>query len=158
MEERKGLLCVFCAAVLYSIGGLCIKVIPWNGMSINGARTAIALVVIGGYLLAARHPLRFNRWILVGALCVFGTNALFSLANKLTTAAQRHCPAIHGPHLCHSGVGAVLAEAAPKAGCGRLCGGAGGRAVLFCRQPEPGGRPGQRPGPDLRDLLRPGCS
>ena len=88
MEERKGLLCVFCAAVLYSIGGLCIKVIPWNGMSINGARTAIALVVIGGYLLAARHPLRFNRWILVGALCVFGTNALFSLANKLTTAAN----------------------------------------------------------------------
>ena len=88
MEERKGLLCVFCAAVLYSIGGLCIKVIPWNGMSINGARTAIALVVIGGYLLAARHPLRFNRWSLVGALCVFGTNALFSLANKLTTAAN----------------------------------------------------------------------
>ena len=88
MEERKGLLCVFCAAVLYRIGGLCIKVIPWNGMSINGARTAIALVVIGGYLLAARHPLRFNRWILVGALCVFGTNALFSLANKLTTAAN----------------------------------------------------------------------
>ena len=88
MEERKGLLCVFCAAVLYSIGGLCIKVIPWNGMSINGARTAIALVVIGGYLLAARHPLRFNPWILVGALCVFGTNALFSLANKLTTAAN----------------------------------------------------------------------
>ena len=88
MEERKGLRCVFCAAVLYSIGGLCIKVIPWNGMSINGARTAIALVVIGGYLLAARHPLRFNRWILVGALCVFGTNALFSLANKLTTAAN----------------------------------------------------------------------
>ena len=88
MEERKGLLCVFCAAVLYSIGGLCIKVIPWNGMSINGARTAIALVVIGGYLLAARHPLRFSRWILVGALCVFGTNTLFSLANKLTTAAN----------------------------------------------------------------------
>ena len=88
MERRKGLLCVFCASLLYSIGGLCIKLIPWNGMAINGARTAIALVVIAGYLLAARHPLRTNRWVLLGALCIFGATALFSLANKLTTAAN----------------------------------------------------------------------
>ena len=57
-------------------------------MAINGARTAIALVVIGAYLAAVRHPLRFNRWIAVGALSIFGTNALFSVANKLTTAAN----------------------------------------------------------------------
>ena len=44
-KQRTGVLCVFIAAVLYSIGGLCIKVIPWNGISINGGRTAIALVV-----------------------------------------------------------------------------------------------------------------
>lgn len=65
-----------------------IKVIPWNGMSINGGRTAIALLVIGGYLIWTRHPLRLNRWVLLGALSVFGTNALFSVANKLTTAAN----------------------------------------------------------------------
>lgn len=85
---KKGTLFVFLAAVLYSIGGLCIKVIPWNGMSINGGRTAIALVVIGGYLALTRHPLRFNRWIFLGAMSVFSTNALFSVANKLTTAAN----------------------------------------------------------------------
>ena len=86
--SRRGTLFVCAAAVLYSIGGLCIKVIPWNGMSINGGRTAIALLVIGGYLLWTRHPLRLNRWVLLGALSVFGTNALFSVANKLTTAAN----------------------------------------------------------------------
>lgn len=86
--QRKGILCVFLAAVLYSIGGLCIKVIPWNGMSINGGRTAIALVVIGGYLLWRRHRPRLNRWILLGAVCVSGTNILYALANKLTTAAN----------------------------------------------------------------------
>jgi drug/metabolite transporter (DMT)-like permease len=32
--------------------------------------------------------LRFNRWIFLGALSVFGCNVLFSLANKLTTAAN----------------------------------------------------------------------
>lgn len=87
-KENRGTLCVFLAAVFYSIGGLCIKVIPWNGMSINGGRTAIALVVIGAYLWVVKHPLRWNRWVALGALCVFSTNALFSVANKLTTAAN----------------------------------------------------------------------
>ena len=64
------------------------KVIPWSGMSINGGRTVIALVTIGIYLLIIRHPLRFNRWILLGAVAVSGTNMLFSVANKMTTSAN----------------------------------------------------------------------
>ena len=87
-RRQRGTLYVFVAALLYSIGGLCIKVIPWNGMSINGGRTAIALVVIGAYLIWRRHPLKLNRWVAIGALSVFGCNALFSMANKMTTAAN----------------------------------------------------------------------
>ena len=87
-SKQKGPLLVFLAAVFYSIGGLCIKVIPWGGMAINGGRTAIALVVIGAYLLIVKHPLRLNRWVALGAVSVFGCNALFSVANKLTTAAN----------------------------------------------------------------------
>ena len=79
---------MFLAAVLYSIGGLCIKLIPWSGMAINGARTAIALVVIGLYLKLTDHRPKMNLWVLVGALAVCGTNILFSIANKLTTAAN----------------------------------------------------------------------
>lgn len=86
--RQRGTLCVFLAAVLYSIGGLCIKVIPWNGMSINGGRNLIALAVIGGYLAATRHRPRVNRGVLLGAACICGTNTLFTLANKLTTAAN----------------------------------------------------------------------
>ena len=87
-DRKKGTLFVFLAAILYSIGGLCIKVIPWSGIAINGARTAIALVVIGLYLVITKHRLRFNRWILLGAVSVFGTNLLFAIANKMTTAAN----------------------------------------------------------------------
>jgi len=87
-QSPKGTLFVFLAALLYSIGGLCIKVIPWNGMSINGGRTAIALVVIGIYLVCRKHPLKTNRWVLLGGVFVFSCNALFSVANKLTTAAN----------------------------------------------------------------------
>ena len=86
--RQRGTLCVFLAAVLYSIGGLCIKLIPWGGMAINGARTAIALTVIGLYLKVTHHRLRMNPWVLVGSLAVCGTNILFSIANKLTTAAN----------------------------------------------------------------------
>ena len=68
--RQRGVLCVFIAAVLYSIGGLCIKVIPWNGLSINSARNIISIVVVGGYLLLTRHKLRFNRFIALGGLCV----------------------------------------------------------------------------------------
>lgn len=88
MKKNMGVVCVFLAAVLYSIGGLCIKLIPWNGMSINGGRNMVALVVIGAYLLLTHHKLRLNRWVLLGAISVCGTNVLFCLANKLTTAAN----------------------------------------------------------------------
>ena len=87
-KKQVGTLCVFIAAVLYSLGGLCIKVIPWDGLSINSARNIVALVVVGGYLILTHHKLRLNRWILLGAICVCGTNVLFSVANKLTTAAN----------------------------------------------------------------------
>lgn len=79
---------MFLAAVLYSIGGLCIKLIPWGGMAINGGRTAIALVVISLYLGMIRHRPRMNLWVLVGAVSVCGSNILFSVANKLTTAGN----------------------------------------------------------------------
>lgn len=87
-RRRRGTLCVFLAAVLYSIGGLCIKVIPWHGMSINGGRNIISVLVVGAYLLIIRHPPRWDRWIALGAVSVCGTNVLFTLANKMTTAAN----------------------------------------------------------------------
>lgn len=87
-SRRRGTLCVAAAAVLFSIGGLCFKVISWNALSINSARNLLALTVIAAFLIATKHRLRLNRWILLGAVCVCGTNVLYALANKLTTAAN----------------------------------------------------------------------
>lgn len=86
--ERKGVLFVATAAVLYSIGGLCIKLIPWSGLSINAGRSAIGILVLGLYLLLTHHKLKFNRWILIGSIGVCGTNTFFAMANKMTTAAN----------------------------------------------------------------------
>ena len=87
-EEHSGVVLVFLAAILYSLGGVCIKVIPWSGMSINSGRNLIALVVIGLYLWRVGHRPRFNPWIGLGAVAICGTNTLFTLANKMTTAAN----------------------------------------------------------------------
>ena len=86
--EKKGVIFVFLAAVLYSIGGLCIKVIPWHGMSINSGRNLVAIWVVGGYLLLTHHKPRWNRWIALGAVSICGTNILFTMANKMTTATN----------------------------------------------------------------------
>ncbi|MBO5727157.1 MAG: EamA family transporter [Oscillospiraceae bacterium] len=87
-KQQRGTLFVFLASICYSLGGICMKGIPWSGMAVNGGRTAIAVVVMGIYLLLSRQKLRFNRWILLGALAVSLTNILFAIANKMTTAAN----------------------------------------------------------------------
>ncbi len=86
--RQRGTLFVFIAAALYSIGGLCIKFIPWNGLAINGGRTAIAAVVVGSYLILTRHRPQMNRWIFLGAMSVFFAHTLFAIANKMTTATN----------------------------------------------------------------------
>ena len=50
MKDSKGIFCVLIAAILFSIGGLCIKVVPWSPLAINGARNLISAIIIGIYL------------------------------------------------------------------------------------------------------------
>lgn len=87
-QQQKGTLFVFLASVCYSLGGICMKGIPWSGFAVNGGRTAIAVVVMGLYLWRTNQRLRFNRWIALGAAAVSCTNILFAIANKMTTAAN----------------------------------------------------------------------
>ena len=79
---------MLCASLCFSTGGLLMKLIPWNPLAINGARNLIACLVIGGFLLATRHRLKFNATVLVGAISMAGVTTLFAIANKLTTAGN----------------------------------------------------------------------
>ena len=87
-ERRKAVLMVFLASVAFSTGGLFMKIIPWNALAINGARNLLGAAVIGLYLLIRKHRLVFSRQVLTGALSLMGVTALFSISNKLTTAAN----------------------------------------------------------------------
>ena len=84
----KGALFVFLSAVFFSIGGLFMKLIPWNGLAINSARNVFSVLVLAVFFRIRRHKLVINRTVLIGALAIVGTNILYSLANKLTTAGN----------------------------------------------------------------------
>ena len=88
MNERKGLVFVFIAAVLFSLGGLGVKVIPWKGMSISSFRSLLAVVVLVIFARAIRHPLRLTKGVIFGAAAVCLNSMCFTVATKLTTAAN----------------------------------------------------------------------
>ena len=75
------------AALLWSTGGLLVKLIVWPPLAIAGMRSAVAALTI---LLAARRPPRFT-WSFAqvgGALGYAATVTLFVIATKSTTAAN----------------------------------------------------------------------
>jgi len=87
MEKRsKAILLLLSSAILWSSGGLFIKMVSWNPVAIAGLRSLIAVVVIVAYI---RHP-HFT-WTfpqIGGAVAYAITVTLFVIATKLTTAAN----------------------------------------------------------------------
>ena len=88
MSERKGLLFVSIAAVLFSVGGLGVKVIPWKGLSIASFRSLLAVLVLVIFARAIRHPLKLTRGVVFGAAAVCCNSMFFTMATKMTTAAN----------------------------------------------------------------------
>ncbi len=84
----SGTVYVLFAAILFSIGGLCIKMIPWNALAINGVRNLISAVMIGVYLRKTGHAIVLTPAVVFGAVCMAGTTTLYALANKMTTAGN----------------------------------------------------------------------
>jgi len=87
-KNSGGILLVLIAATLFSIGGLCIKMVPWSPLAINGARSLISVLVLAIYLKIVKHKIVVNSAVLFGAVCMTGTTSLYCAANKLTTAAN----------------------------------------------------------------------
>lgn len=87
-QARKGFLLVFAAALLLSLGGVCIKQIPWQPLSINSFRAIIALVVLIPFAKVTGAPFRLTPGVLIGAASVWGATTFFTVATKLTTAGN----------------------------------------------------------------------
>lgn len=79
---------MLCAALCFSLGGVLCKWIPWSGVAINGARSTVAVLVMGLFMAVTHHPLKCNKTVLMGAFWTFGMTTCYVIANKLTTAAN----------------------------------------------------------------------
>jgi drug/metabolite transporter (DMT)-like permease len=85
-KRAAGLAAVALCAVLWSTGGLFIKLVPWDPFAIAGARSLIAGIVILTFLRRPRFT--WSAAQIVCALSYSATMITFVISNKLTTAAN----------------------------------------------------------------------
>jgi len=84
--HQKGIIAVVIAALLWSTGGLFIKLISLNSIQLSFFRSFFAGLVI--LLLFRGKALKFNGWSLMTGLFYAGVLVFFVMATKLTTAAN----------------------------------------------------------------------
>jgi drug/metabolite transporter (DMT)-like permease len=77
---------VAACALLWSTGGLLVKLVSWNPFALAGVRSLIGGIVILLFLRRPRFTWSFPQ--ISGAVCYAACMILFVAANKLTTAAN----------------------------------------------------------------------
>lgn len=88
-SHTRALILLALTAVLWSSGGVFIKLVEWDALSIAGVRSAIAALILG--IVAPPRtwsPLRLTRYEFGGAVACMLTMVMFVAATKLTTAAN----------------------------------------------------------------------
>ncbi|NLX62010.1 MAG: DMT family transporter [Tissierellia bacterium] len=85
-NRYKGIIYVAIASILWSTGGLLIKLSNWNPVALSGARSLISALVMLIYL--KRPKITRSKPQILGAITYSATVMCFVIANKLTTAAN----------------------------------------------------------------------
>lgn len=87
-KETAAMLEMLLCAALWSVAGIFIKLIPWNGFAVAGMRSLIAAATFAVYMLLTKKRYVFNKHTLLGGLFAGSVYTCFAVANKLTTAAN----------------------------------------------------------------------
>lgn len=85
-SETKAAIALVGSALLWSTGGVFIKLVDWNGFAIAGTRSLIASFVLLAYIKKPSFEFRFP--LIAAAISSACTMTLYVLANKMTTAAN----------------------------------------------------------------------
>ena len=87
-KETLAILQMLLCAALWSIAGIFMKYLPWNGFALAALRSLIAGVTFVVYMLLSRTPFVLNRRTLISGILTGSVYICFTVANKLTTAAS----------------------------------------------------------------------
>lgn len=85
-DHRKGLIAVLAAAVLWSTGGLFIKLVTWDAVQLAGLRSFFAALVF--IALYRKEIFYLNGFTVINAIFYTAVLILFVIATKMTTAAN----------------------------------------------------------------------
>lgn len=75
-------------ATLWSIAGIFMKMLPWNGFAVASLRSLIAGITIAAYMLISGRKFIFDRKTILSGILTGCVYICFACANKLTTSAN----------------------------------------------------------------------
>lgn len=84
--RKRAILYLIAASVLWSTGGLLIKLVQWHPVAISGSRSLVAGFLILAYL--RKKKLNWSKNLVLGAIAYASTVMLYVIANKMTSAAN----------------------------------------------------------------------
>ena len=87
-RKNRAMLLMVITAAMWSLGGIFIKLISWNPFLIAGVRSGISGSIMALYMAATQTRLKLNRYSLLAGMGLGCSATLFTIANKLTTAAN----------------------------------------------------------------------
>ena len=87
-KESVAMIEMLAAATLWSIAGIFMKLVPWNGFAVAGMRSLIAGLTFAVYMVCRRTGLVLNKKTFLSGLLTACVYTCFTCANKLTTAAN----------------------------------------------------------------------
>lgn len=87
-RENTAILEMLICAALWSIAGIFIKLVPWNGFAVASMRSLIAGITIAAYMLIKKYKFICSKKILLSGLLTACVYTCFTVSNKLTTAAN----------------------------------------------------------------------
>lgn len=87
-QRNISILQMVICGVLWSTGGIFIKLIPWNPFAIAGVRSLIAALVVLAFIFWQKIPFQLTKQSILSGLFMTGVFNCFVIANKLTTAAN----------------------------------------------------------------------
>lgn len=87
-KKHRAMLLMVVTAVMWSIGGIFIKLISWSPFLIAGIRSLISGSIMAEYMKHNEIHFKWNRYSLGAGIGLSFSATLFTIANKLTTAAN----------------------------------------------------------------------
>ncbi len=87
-KENIAILEMLLCAALWSIAGIFMKFLPWNGFALASLRSLIAGLTIALYMFLRKKRFVFTRRTVIAGILTGSVYLCFTIANKLTTAAS----------------------------------------------------------------------